>query len=370
MNSTIFVGLDVHKTTVSVAVAEGRRGGEVRHLGTFKNCIDVLTKLVQRLARGGRRLNFCYEAGPCGYGLYRLLRGLGHDCIVVAPSLIPVKAGDRVKTDRRDALMLAKLHRAGELTAVWVPDAAHEAMRDLVRARATAVRVLAKARQHLNGFLLRHAKVYAGQRTWTLAYRRWLTTVRFDHPAQQIVLQDYIHAVEDAEKRVVCLVQQIERLLEAWSMAPVVKAIQAMRGIALINAVTLVAEIGDFTRFASPRQLMAYVGLVPSEHSTGTSIRRGGVTKAGNGQARRALIEGAWTYRMQARISRKLHDRIEPLPQEIRDIAWKAQVRLCARYRRLTAAGKPAVVATTAIAREMIGFIWAIARRVELQTVS
>jgi transposase len=172
MNSTIFVGLDVHKATVSVAVAEGRRGGEVRHLGTFKNCIDMLTKLFQRLARGGRRLNFCYEAGPCGYGLYRLLRGLGHDCIVVAPSLIPVKAGDRVKTDRRDALMLAKLHRAGELTAVWVPDAAHEAMRDLVRARATAVRVLAKARQHLNGFLLRHAKVYAGQRTWTLAYRR------------------------------------------------------------------------------------------------------------------------------------------------------------------------------------------------------
>ena len=324
--------------------------------------------MVEWLARSGRHLNFCYEAGPCGYGLYRLLRELGHDCIVVAPSLIPLKAGERVKTDRRDALMLAKLHRAGELTAVWVPDAAHEAMRDLVRARATAARVLTKARQHLNGFLLRHSMVYAGQRTWTQAYRRWLTTVRFDHPAQQIVLQDYIHAVEDAEKRLVCLVQQIEQLLEAWSMAPVVKAIQAMRGIALINAVTLVAEIGDFTRFASPRQLMAYLGLVPSEHSSGASVRRGGVTKAGNGHARRALIEGAWTYRMQARISRKLHDRIESLPQEIRDIAWKAQVRLCARYRRLTVAGKPAVVATTAIAREMVGFIWAIAHQ-RLETV-
>ena len=370
MDSTNFVGLDVHKRTVSVAIAEGGRGGEIRHLGSFESRVDVLKKMIERLARGGRRLNFCYEAGPCGYGLYRLLRGLGHDCIVVAPSLIPVKAGDRVKTDRRDALMLAKLHRAGELTAVWVPDAAHEAMRDLVRARATAVRVLAKARQHLNGFLLRHGKVYAGQRTWTLAYRRWLTTVRFDHPAQQIVLQDYIYAVEDAEKRVAGLVQQIEQLLESWSMVPVVKAIQAMRGIGLINAVTLVAEIGDFTRFSSPRQLMAYVGLVPSEHSTGASVRRGGVTKAGNGQARRALIEGAWTYRMQARISRKLHDRIESLPQEIRDIAWKAQVRLCARYRRLIAAGKPAVVATTAIAREMIGFIWAIAQWVELQHAS
>ena len=323
-----------------------------------------------RLVRPGRRLSFCYEAGPCGYGLHRLLTGLGHDCAVIAPSLIPVKAGDRVKTDRRDALMLAKLHRAGELTAVWVPDVAHEAMRDLVRARTTAVRVLGKARQHLGGFLLRHARIFAGQRAWTLAYRRWLTTVRFDHPAQQIVLQDYIHAVEDAEKRIAGLVQQIEQLLEAWSMAPVVKAIQAMRGVAFINAVTLVAEIGDFTRFANPRQLMAYVGLVPSEHSSGGNVRRGGVTKAGNGQARRALIEGAWTYRMQARISRKLHDRIEPLPQEIRDIAWKAQLRLCTRYRRLAATGKPTVVVTTAIAREMIGFIWAIAHRVELQPAS
>ncbi|MFY9876502.1 MAG: transposase, partial [Rhodomicrobium sp.] len=194
MNTTIFVGLDVHKATVSVAVAEGLRGGEVRCLGTFPNRSDQIAKLAQRLAREGRRLSFCYEAGPCGYGLYRQLTGLGHDCIVVAPSLIPVKAGDRVKTDRRDAAMLAKLHRAGELTAVWVPDAAHEAMRDLVRARATAVRVLGKARQHLQGFLLRHGRLYAGKKGWTQAYRRWLATVRFDHPAQQIVLQDYIHA--------------------------------------------------------------------------------------------------------------------------------------------------------------------------------
>lgn len=370
METIIYVGLDVHKSTVSVAVAEGGRAGETRHLGVFENSADVLTKMAARLARAGRRLSFCYEAGPCGYGLHRLLTGLGHECAVIAPSLIPIKAGERVKTDRRDALMLAKLHRAGELTAVFVPDGPHEAMRDLVRARATAVRVLAKARQHLNGFLLRHAKVFSGKRTWTLAYWRWLTTVRFNHPAQQIVLQDYIHAVEDAAKRIARLVQQIEQLLEAWSMAPVVKAIQAMRGVAFINAVTLVAEIGDFTRFANPRQLMAYVGLVPSERSSGASVRRGGVTKAGNGQARRALIEGAWTYRMQARVSRKLHDRIELLSQEIRDIAWKAQVRLCGRYRRLAAAGKPAVVVTTAIAREMIGFIWAIAHRVELRPAS
>src|ERR1700726_2187695 len=324
MNDITYVGLDVHKATVCVAIAESGRGGEGREVGVFENRPDILRKMVARLGKHRRRLNFCYEAGPCGYGLHRLLTGLGHDCVVVAPSLIPMKAGDRVKTDRRDALMLAKLHRAGELTPIWIPDAAHEAMRDLVRARATAVRALSKARQHLQGFLLRHDRIYHGARAWTLAYRRWLTTVRFDHPAQQIVLQDYIHAVEDAESRRDRLTRQIEELMPSWSMAPVVKAIQAMRGVAFINAVTIVAEIGDFARFDNPRQLMAYVGLVPTEHSTGDSVRRGGITKAGNSQARRALIEGALTYRMQARVSRKLHDRIDDLPQRIRDTAWKA----------------------------------------------
>ena len=362
MDDITFVGLDVHKATVCVALAESGRGGEVRQVGVFENRPEVLTRMVARLGKGGRRLSFCYEAGPCGYGLHRFLSGCGHACVVVAPSLIPMKAGDRVKTDRRDATMLAKLHRAGELTPTWVPDAAHEAMRDLVRARATAVRVLSKARQHLQGFLLRHDKVYRGPRAWTLAYRRWLTTVRFDHPAQQIVLQDYIHAVQDAEDRRDRLMQQVEELLPSWSMAPVVAALQAMRGVALVVAVTVVAEVGDFRRFANPRQLMAYFGLVPSEHSSGSTIRRGGITKAGNALARRVLIEGAWTYRMPARVSRKLHDRLEPLPAEVRDIAWKAQLRLCARYRRLAAAGKPKVVVTTAIAREMVGFIWALAR--------
>ncbi len=361
MNDITYVGLDVHKATVCVAIAESGRNGEVRQVGVFENCPEVLSKMAARLSKRGRRLSFCYEAGPCGYGLHRLLTSCGHDCVVVAPSLIPMKAGDRVKTDRRDALTLAKLHRADELTPVWIPDAAHEAMRDLVRARATAVRVLSKARQHLQGFLLRHERIYQGARAWTLTYRRWLTTVRFDHPAQQIVLQDYIHAVQDAEARRDGLTRQIEELLPTWSMAPVVTALQAMRGVALIVAVTVVAEVGDFRRFTNARQLMAYLGLVPSEHSSGSSIRRGGITKAGNTLARRVLVEGAWTYRMPARVSRKLHDRLEPLSAAIRDIAWKAQVRLCARYRRLAAIGKPKVVVTTAIAREMVGFIWAIA---------
>src|SRR6201987_464936 len=234
-------------------------------------------------------------------------------------------------------------------------------MRDLVRARATAGRVLSKARQHLQSFVLRHDQIYRGVRAWTLAYRRWLTTIRFAHPAQPIVLQDYLHAVQDAEARLDRLTQQIEELLPNWSMGPVAMALQAMRGVALVVAVTVVAEVGDFRRFANARQLMAYLGLVPSDHSSGPSFARGGIPKAGNALARRVVIEGAWTYRRKARVSRKLHDRLEPLSAAIRDIAWKAQVRLCARYRRLAAAGKPKVVVTLAIAREMIGFIWAIA---------
>jgi transposase len=340
MGSIAFVGMDVHKATIAVAVADGVRGGEVRQLGIFANRAEVVAKLAGRLAGGGRELSFCYEAGPCGYGLQRQLEGPGHACVVVAPSLIPSKPGDRVKTDRRDALSLAKLHRAGELTPVWVPDPAHEAMRDLVRARATAVRALGKARQHLQGFLLRHGRIYAGRTAWSLAYRRWLTTLCFQHPAQQIVLQDDIHAIQEAEQRVVLLAEQITALLPSWSLAPVVQALQAMRGVGQIVAVTVAAEVGDFSRFAKPRQLMAYLGLVPSERSSGGTVRRAGITKAGNALARRVLTEGAWTYRMQARVSRKLHDRIEQLPSTIRDIAWKAQLRLCGRYRRLIAAGK------------------------------
>lgn len=364
--NTTFVGLDVHKKSISVSVAEGSVRGAARFVGNIPNTPDALSKLSGKLASKGRMLRFCYEAGPCGYGVWRHLTGLGHDCVVVAPSLIPRKPGDRVKTDRRDALGLAELDRMGALTPVWVPDADHEAMRDLVRARAGAVRALRRTRQQLTGFLLRHGHVRHGN-NWTLAHRRWLSTIRFDHPAGQIVLQDYIHAVEDAEARRDRLTGQIEELLRDWSMAPVVEALQAMRGVALVVAVTLVAEVGDLTRFDNPRQLMAYLGLAPSEHSSGQSVRRGGITKAGNGEARRVMVEAAWTYRMQARISRARLGRMEGLPKPVRDIAWKAEVRLCARYRRLNATGKPANVVTAAIAREMLGFAWAIARHVKPQ---
>jgi transposase len=282
---------------------------------------------------------------------------------VVAPSLIPRRPGDRIKTDRRDAINLAKLHRAGELTAVWVPDPTHEAIRDLVRARLAAVRTLRQARQQLSGFLLRHGHHYH-RPAWTQMHRRWLAGLRFEQPVHHIVLEDCIAAVEAATARRDRLQAHLEAALPDWSLAPVVRALQALRGMALVVAATLVAELGDITRFANPRQLMSYLGLVPSEHSTGRTRRQGGITKAGNGAARRMLIEAAWSYRFPARISRELLSRQEGLPKAIRDVAWKAQERLCRRYRRLAQAGKLPTVVTAAIARELSGFVWSIAQLV------
>jgi transposase len=318
---------------------------------------------MRKLGDGGVRLRFCYEAGPCGYGIQRHLSTHGHECVVVAPSLIPKRAGDRIKTDRRDASSLARLHRAGELTAVWVPDPGHEAMRDLVRARLDAVHALRRARQQLSGFLLRQGCHYR-RPAWTKLHRRWLSGLKFEQPVHHLVLEDYIQAVEAAEARRDRLTAQIEEMLPDWTLAPVVAALQTMRGMALVNAAMLIAELGDLSRFAKPRQLMAYLGLVPSEHSSGTSIKRGGLTKAGNSAARRLLIEAAWCYRFPARISRELLLRQESQPKPIREIAWKAQLRLCARYRRLARTGKPANIVTAAIARELTGFIWAIAQHV------
>jgi transposase len=360
----IFVGLDVHKDTITVALAEEGRRGDVREYGRIVNTPEGLKKLLDKLGRTGQPLRFCYEAGPCGYGIQRQLTAAGHECVVVAPSLIPRKPGERIKTDRRDASNLARLHRAGELTAVWVPDPAHEALRDLVRARLAAVRALRQARQQLSGFLLRHGRHY-NRPAWTLMHRRWLAGLRFEHEIHHIVLEDLIATVEAAAARRDRLTQQIEMALPDWSLAPVVRALQALRGIALVTAATIIAELGDLTRFANPRHLMAYLGLVPSEQSSGQTRRQGGITKAGNGAARRLLIEAAWCYRFPARVSRELLLRQEGLASSIRDTAWKAQLRLCRRYRRLAQAGKLPTVVTTAIARELAGFVWAIARQAQ-----
>jgi transposase len=361
----VCVGLDTHKARIAVAVAEPGRSGEVRFHGEIASRPEAVRQLLERLAGKHGRLRVCYEAGPCGYGLYRQITALGHDCTVVAPSLVPRRPGERVKTNRRDALTLARLLRAGELTAVWIPDPTHEAMRDLVRARTAAMEAVRRARQQLQGFLLRHGRVFAGRKPWSPAHRRWLAGLRFAHPAQQVVLQEQLDAIAEAERRRDRLEAQIRELVPTWSLAPVVAALQAMRGVAFLSAVVLVAEIGDFRRFATPRRLMAWLGLVPSEHSSGAKVERGGITKAGNGRARRVLVEGAWSYRFPARVTGPIQARLEGVPDAVRAIAWKAQLRLCARFRRLLAAGKNANLVTTAIAREMAAFAWAIACQVQ-----
>jgi transposase len=369
-NSEVFVGLDTSKQKISVAIANTGRSGEVRFFGDIESTPSMVERMVMKLAKHHHRLRFCYEAGPTGYGLHRQITALGHECVVVAPSLIPRRPGERVKTNRRDAVSLAKLHRAGELTAVWVPDPAHEAVRELARARETAMEELRRARQHLQSFLLRHGRIFTGRTAWSKAHTRWLCEQTFDHPAQNIVLTEYRQAIEDAEARLERLTQQVTEVVATWSMAPVIAAYQAVRGVAFITAVTFAAEIGDVCRFDNPRQLMAYLGLVASESSTGERVRRGGITKSGNRRARRVLIEGAWAYRFPARISSTLQQRLNGLPKSVREIAWKAQVRLCGRYRKLMANGKRRTVVVAAIAREMSAFLWAIGQQVKPLSVS
>jgi transposase len=364
-HSVAYVGFDTSKTKHAVAVAEGGREGEVRYLGEIEAAPAAVERLLRKLAHKYKTLHVCYEAGPTGYGLYRQIRALGHACDVIAPSLVPKRPGDRVKTNRRDAVTLARLLRAGELTAIWVPDEVHEAARDLVRARDAAAQDLRHKRQQVLSFLLRHGRIFTGHRHWSRAHLRWLAGQAFTHPAQQIVFQDQVDAVTDAQARLERLDRQLVELVPTWSMAPVVAACQAMRGVSFLVAVTFVAEIGDVRRFESPRQLMAFLGLVPSERSTGDTVRRGGLTLAGNRRVRRALVEGAWSYRHPARVTEAIRCRLEGVPKAVREIAWKAQVRLCARYRRLMAAGKRAPVAVAAIAREMAAFLWAIGREVE-----
>jgi transposase len=364
-DSSTFIGMDVHKNSIDIAIAQSGRKGQVRHYGKIDGTLSALDKVVRKLVSNGNRLRFVYEAGPCGYQIYRHLSAQGFDCSVVAPSRIPRSSGNQIKNDRRDALMLARLHRAGELTSVYVPRAEDEAIRDLTRAREDAKSDEKKSKQRLLAFLLRSGIRYTGRALWSQAHVRWLSDVKMPHRSQQIVLQEYIGTLNQCKDRVQRLTEQIQQLLPEWQLFPVVRALQSMRGVSLIVASTTVAEVGDLKRFKNPAELMSYLGLVPSENSSGPKTRRGSITKTGNGHVRRVLVEAAWAYRLPARVSRVLLKRQEGVSQSICDIAWKAQIRLCSRYRYLWAKGKVKQVVVTAIARELCAFMWAIANETQ-----
>ncbi len=368
MKKVRWIGLDVHAETIAVAVAE--LGGEVRALGESPNRPESIRRLMKTLGPADH-LRVCDEAGPTGYVLSWQLTALGVTCEVVAPTLVPVKAGDRVKTNRRDALKLARSYRAGDLTPVWVPDAAHEALRDLVRAREAAKKDQLRARHRLGKFLLRHGRRPPTAMTpWTQRHLTWVKgEVHFEQPAQEATLLDYIHEVDHVAGRL----ERLERAIdEAVKTAPVrmravIEALQALRGIALVSAVTIVAEVGELSRFAKPRQLMGYRGAVASEHSSGERTRRGGITKTGNAHLRRIVIEAAWAYRHRPSVGGALRKRQAMLTDEVKAIAWKAQHRLHARYRKLVGRGKCPQHVVTAVGRELLGFIWAIGVAVETE---
>jgi len=363
-HSEAYVAFDTSKLRNAVAIADAGRSGEIRFLGEIENSSAAIAKLVRKLAAKYGRLTFCYEAGPTGYGLYRQIKGLGHACMVVAPSLIPRKPGERVKTNRRDALSLVKQLRAGDLTAVWVPDARHEAMRDLTRARETAVEDLRRKRQQVSAFLLRQGLHYPSERTWTKTHRNWLASQKLEHAEQRLAFEEMLLAMRQAQERIERLEQAIRAAVPDWSLAEVVTALMAMRGIEFISATAFLAEIGDLSRFATPRELMAYLGLVPSEASTGDTVKRGRITKTGNRRARRILVECSWSYQHPPRVGKEKQERVAAAPPAVREIAWKAQCRLTARYRALIRKGKLKTVAVTAVARELSAFIWAINREI------
>jgi transposase len=362
-HSEAFVAFDSSKLRNAVAIADCGRTGEIRFLGEIENTGAATAKLVRKLAAKYERLTFCYEAGPTGYERYRQIKSLGYECIVVAPSLIPKKPGDRVKTNRRDAVSLAKLLRAGDLTAVWVPDRHHEAIRDLTRARDTAVMDLRSKRQQVSAFLLSQDLHYSqGKKTWTKTHLNWLASLKLEYPEQRFVFEEMMLAMRQARERIERLEQAIRAAMPDWSLSEVVTALMAMRGMDLISAATFLAEIGDLSRFQTPRELMAYLGLVPSEDSTGDTIKRGPITKSGNRRARRMLVECAWSYQHPPRVGKDKQEKVAAAPRAVREIAWKAQFRLNRRYRALIRRGKLKTVAITAVAREFAGFIWAVAR--------
>ena len=365
MKVIYYVGLDVHNDSIAISIAPSD-STEVRRWGIIGGTHAHVQRLIQQLqkAHPAATLQFCYEAGPRGFPLCRFLRALGHECLIVCPSRVPRRPGDRVKTDRRDADQLARLYRAGELSGIYVPAPEDEAMRDLLRSRDQVRRAQHRARQQLKMFLLRHNFRYTGKGAWTSAHLRYLARIKMPFPAQQFALQELLHAITEAGERLERFDTQIAREVAGWRWEPVVRALMSLRGVALLNAATLVAELGDLSRFTRPAELMSYLGLVPSEHSTGADRQQGGITKMGNGYARRALVEAAHHYRAPARLTPHLQKRQEGLPKAVTEAAWEAQRRLHHRYKQLSGPGrKKAPVVIAALARELSGFVWAIARQ-------
>jgi transposase len=365
-STTLFIGMDVHKDSIAVAYVAQDHGAEVTYLGSLGTRQSDIDQLVRKMHSKAQHLICVYAAGPCGDWRSRYLSQKGYACWVVAPSLLPKKPGDRVKTDRRDAVQLARLARSGDLTAVYVPKVEDEAIRDLTRAREDALSDCKDTKFRLKAFLLRHDMRYTGRANWGAAHLRWLAEVVCPTPAQQIGFQEYVRAVQEHSERLQRLEQELHEHVKAWRLAPVIAARQALRGVQFTVAVTLVAEMGDLPRFDSPRELMKFLGLIPSESSSGAQRRQGSITKAGNTHARRVLVEGAWAYRYPAKVSRHLQLRLEKQPKVIQDISWKAQIRRCKRYRQLAARGKHANVVPVAIARELTGCMWAIATEVPI----
>ena len=367
-SNILFIGMDVHKESIVISLADDDRT-EIRRYGSTGGALKDFKKVLRKLVATGKELFFCYEAGPTGYELYRYITAQGHQCIVVAPSLIPKKPGDKIKTDKRDADNLTRLLRSGDLTPVYVPNEEDEAIRDLSRAREDVVLVLKSAKQRLKSFLLRHNIRFNGSANWSEKHLRWLAEdVNMPYPAQKIVFQEYVNSVTEANERVKRLEKEILFHTKQWRLYPMVESLMALRGVRMVVAVTIISELGDLTRFENPKQLMCFLGLTPSEHSTGERQKKGAITKTGNQHARRVLVEAGWAYRFHAKVSKEMQKRQESVPLSVRDIAWKAQLRLTKRFRAMANNGKPRNVIVVAMAREIVAFMWAIAHEVPIES--